>query len=312
MLVVSEDLVRKYISPDECIKVVENGFQLLAQGKITNAYTQMGFQKGEAALHLYASSVPGYGIGAKVLGAYEKNPIKGKPYIYATMIMVDPATGKLVAILDAGYLTALRTAAASTLGTRYLSRKDSKVLGILGTGLQARTHLQCHCVDRSFERVVVWAWNPDEIGPFLQEMRPLVYAPIDVLDTPDDVCIVSDVISCVTRARYPLFSASSVRPGTHLNVVGPMSYDMSEIPRELLSTSQLFVDSKSEFISGWQNDAVPNIEAELGDVIAGYRTGRVAPDSITIFKPVGMAFEDIVTARSVIDNIERKLPINPT
>lgn len=303
LLLVSDDLVRRSITAEECVEAVEDGFRLLAGGAVANTYAQLSYQEGVASIHLYAASVPGYGVGAKILGAYQRNPDLGEPYIHATVVLLDPDTGKPEAVLDGRYLTALRTAAAAALSTKYLVRQDSQVLGILGTGLQARTHLLCHLVIHPFKRVVLWGRTPEHVRAYLREMAPRVAVPIDSLPSAEAVCGEADVISCTTRARRPLFSVQAVRPGSHITVAGPMGSRGAEVPLDLLPRGHLFVDSREEFRKLWQQMDLPAVEAELGEVILGQVTRRPTTDAITIFKPVGMAFEDVVTARIIVNRV---------
>jgi ornithine cyclodeaminase/alanine dehydrogenase-like protein (mu-crystallin family) len=230
----------------------------------------------------------------------------GHPYIQAVVVMLDPTTGRPLAILDGRYLTALRTAAAIALAARHLCRPDSRVLGILGTGLQARTHLLCHLVVHPFERVVLWGRNAERVQAYLQEMEPQVKRPITPLNSTEAVCAEADVISCATRARNPLFAARAVRPGTHIGVAGPLRSEGTEIPLDLVRRGFLFVDSRKKFSQLWEAGTVPSVTAELGEVIMGKAVGRRSMDAVTIFKPVGMAFEDIVSARVVMERAERE------
>jgi ornithine cyclodeaminase/alanine dehydrogenase-like protein (mu-crystallin family) len=305
LLLVSDDLVRQSITPEECMTAVEEGFRLYARGVISSIDARLALQDGTASIYLYGAHVSGYGLGTKVLGAYQNNPGLGEPYIQATVVMLDPVTGQLEAILDGRYLTALRTAAATALASRYLCRQNSRVLGILGTGLQARTHLLCHLVVRPFARVVVWGRNPERVQAYLNEMQPLVKIPMVALPSAELVCAEADVICCTTRARTPLFSARAVRPGTHMGVAGPLRSEGSEISLDLIRSSHIFVDSREKFRKLWGPVASPPVEAELGEVIVGLYTGRPSPDAVTIFKPVGMPFEDVVSARIVLNRVRQ-------
>lgn len=305
-LLIRDPIVRQSISVEECIQAVEQGFLLQASGKVGDAYGHLSYQEGASSLHLYAASVPEFGVGAKVLGAYRENPGNGRPYIRACVVLLDPVTGEMEAFLDGAYLTALRTGAATALGAHYLARQDSRVLGIMGTGLHARTHLLCHLSVHEFQRVVIWGRNPQHIAEYLKEMQSMIDLPIFSLPSPDDVCAQADVIACTTSARSPLFQAKAVRPGTHIGVAAPVNSWQTEIPLDLLDNSLLFVDSIAKFHQNWAPGAAPIVEAELGQVIAGLAVGRSTDKDITIFKPEGMGFEDIVSARIVVDRVRQE------
>lgn len=303
VLLISDDLVQKSITATECVDAVEEGFRLQASGSVVSTYANMAYQAGAAGFHLYSAYVPGYGLGTKILGAYEENPDKGEPYIHATVVLVDPETGRPEVFLDGRYLTALRTAAAVALAARYLSRRDSATLGILGTGLQARTHLLCHLVVRPFERVIVWGRTPEHVETYVSEMASRTSVPISALPTPEAVCAEADVIACTTRARQPLFSSDVVQAGTHIGVAGPLRREGAEIPLDLLRRGHLFVDDIDKFIHLWEPGSAPPVEAELGEIILTGRGERVSNGAVTIFKPVGMAFEDVVSARIVANHV---------
>ena len=325
ILLVPDSLVRRSITAEECVRAVDAGFRLYASGKAAAERNRVSsadegsppavpvgeanarFSYGaHAQVSLYGAYVPGWGLGAKTLGAFESNPERGEPYIHALISVHDPETGKLEAILDGGYLTALRTAAAVAIGFEHLARHDSRVLGILGTGLQARTHLLCHLAVHPFEEVVVWGRTETKVREYIDEMSEQAPIAITACSSPRDLCQKADVVAGTTRARIPLFSACDVRSGTHVGVAGPLRQEGSEIPLSLLESSLLYVDSWTKFEGLWDYGYAPRIEGELGDVMLGRTPGRRSSDDITVFKPVGMAFEDVVSARVVLERVKRE------
>ncbi len=306
LLLVPDALVRRSITVEECNEAVESGFRLAARGDVGDAYGGLSYNGDTSSIKLYASHVPPAGVGAKILGLYADNPAKGKPYIRAVVTLLDPDTGELEALVDATYLTALRTGAATALAARELGRRDSRVLGILGTGLHARTHLLCHLAAHAFRRVVIWGRHPRRVEEYLTEMRSTVHVPVDSMPAADAVCAEADVIACTTSARTPLFRAEAVRAGTHIGVAAPMGSHYSEIPLELLGSSRLFVDTRKKFREHWEPGDYPAVQAELGEVLVGSAEGRIKAEDVTIFKPEGMAFEDVVSARIVVDRVRRE------
>ena len=305
LLLVSDALVRRSISVEECNEAVESGFRLVARGDVGDAYGGLSYN-GETSIKLYAAHVPRVGVGAKILGLYADNPAKGKPYIRAVVTLLDPDTGELEAVVDATYLTALRTGAATAIAARELGRRNGEVLGILGTGLHARTHLLCHLAAHAFQRVLVWGRNAGRVREYLTEMRSKVDVPLDSMHDADTVCAEADVIACTTSSEAPLFRAEAVRAGTHIGVAAPMGSHYSEIPLELLGRSHLFVDTRKKFREHWEPGDHPAVEAELGEVLVGSAKGRITAEDVTIFKPEGMAFEDVVSARIVVDRVSRE------
>ena len=305
ILIVPDRIVRQSITPEECVKAVEEGFRLHSKNLIKGNNSGFNYNDGKSVINLYSAHVPGWGLGAKVLSAFENNPQIGERFIHAVVTVHNAETGRLEVVLDGSYLTALRTAAAVAVAARHLSRSDSKVLGILGTGLQARTHLLCHMKIHSYEKVVVWGRNPNNLESYINEMDQQIDVPLIALESPETLCREADVISSTTRSRTPLFKAEDIIPGTHLGVAGPLRQEGTEIPLDLLPKARLFVDSRPKFEGLWDSGQSPEVE-ELSEVISGKICGRHDMKEITIFKPVGMAFEDVVSARIVVDRVKRE------
>lgn len=306
ILIVPERIVRQSITPEKCVKAVEEGFRLHSRNLVKGVNSRFNYNDGKSVINLYSAYVPGWGLGAKVLSAFENNPQIGERFIHSVVTVHNTETGRLEAVLDGSYLTALRTAAAVAVAARHLSRPDSKVLGILGTGLQARTHLLCHMAIHPYEKVVIWGRNPNKLKSYIDEMATQINVPLIALESPETLCQEADVISGTTRSRIPLFKAEAIRPGTHLGVAGPLRQEGTEIPLDLLPKAKLFVDSRQKFECLWDSGQSPEVEAELAEVISGQACGRLNMKEITIFKPVGMAFEDVVSARIVVDRVKRE------
>jgi ornithine cyclodeaminase len=134
-------------------------------------------------------------------------------------------------------------------------------------------------------------------------MSAQVSVPLEPLDSPEAICAEADVIACTTRSQKPLFVSKVIRPGTHIGVAGPLRKDGQEIPLDLVRDNYLFVDRADKFLSLWEPGTAPIVEAELGKVMLGEAQGRIQEDAITIFKPVGMAFEDVVSASVILRNL---------
>lgn len=304
---IDEEQVRRSISPQACLEAVEEGFRQYARGEVQDAYGALVSDAPPEGLHLYGASAPGAGLGAKVLGVFPQNPEHGRPYIRAWVLVIDSVTGELEAILDGAYLTALRTGAASALGAQCLARRNRRVLGILGSGLQARTHLLCHLASYPYERVVIWGRNSEKVSAFVEEMTPHSTAKLQVLSSPEAVLEVADVIAGTTSATEPLFPPTAVRPGTHLSSVAPFRLGQSEFPIQLLDRARLYVDSRPKFYKNWGVIPLPLVTAELGEVLEGNAQGRIRDSEITFFKPEGMGFQDLVSARVVLDSLNSQV-----
>ena len=245
-------------------------------------------------------------LGAKLVTVYESNRTRGLPTHLATIILLDPDTGELVAILDGRYVTEARTAAVSAVSVKHLARADARVLAIVGSGVQARSHIEALTRVRQFEEVRVWGRDPARRFALVEEMLPRVGARLVPVESPQDAVQGADVIALVTAAREPIVARTWIADGAHICAVGACRPDQREMETALVRDARLFVDSRSGALAEAGDIVIPmeegaitpaHIAAELGAVINGAADGRRAADEITIFKSLGMAVEDVAAAR---------------
>jgi len=260
--------------------------------------------------------MPGYlpprDLGLKVVSVFPHNPERGLPTLSALVLMLDPETGAPMAMLDGAFLTAWRTGAASGLATDLLARPDAESLALIGAGAQARTQLLAVCAVRPIRRVRIYSRTPERARAFVEAMRGEEGVPEDIAlaPTPEAAVAEADVVCTATNSPTPVFDGRSLRPGTHLNAIGSFTLQMRELDEETFRrASRVVVDSRAaalveagEIVRAIQQGILRESDLiELGEIAAGRRPGRQRPEEITLFKSVGLAVQDLVAARWVLD-----------
>jgi ornithine cyclodeaminase/alanine dehydrogenase-like protein (mu-crystallin family) len=246
-------------------------------------------------------------LGMKFV-AVHKAPRNADERIQATYILFDPATAIPRLIIPANYLTDLRTAATSALATKFLANEDARVLGIFGTGRQARAHLKVMPCVRNFKRVLICGTDLNRARAFAQAEASSTDLPIEPVDA--ETCVSeSDVICACTNTATPLFDGNRLRPGTHLNLVGAFQPHTREVDSLTIASARIVVDTydgalaeAGDLLIPLSEGAIsrPHILADLHQLVAGQQGIRQNRNSITIFKSVGCALEDLVTAELLL------------
>jgi ornithine cyclodeaminase len=249
-------------------------------------------------------------VGAKLVTVYAKNHDKGLPSHLATIVLLDHATGALVAIVDGRYVTEARTAAVSAVSVKHLARPDARVLGIIGSGVQARSHLEAIRHVRSLEEVRVWSPNRLNREAFALEMSAETSLPVRSVETASLSARGADIVVLATASRTPVVEDVDIDPGTHIAAVGACRPDQREMPTAVLARARVYVDSRAAARQEAGDLLIPQQEGafgddhilgELGGVVSGRVPGRLAKSDVTVFKSLGLAVEDVVAARLAVD-----------
>ena len=244
-------------------------------------------------------------LGAKLVTVFGDNHRRGLPSHLATILLLDPDTGALIALMDGRYITEARTAAVSAVSARHLARADASTLAILGTGVQARSHLEALAAVRPIRDVRVWSPTPASRERFVAEMSGHVPAAITAAVSAEAAVRGADIIVLVTSSPSPVVEAAWVAAGAHVISVGACRPDQREMDPALVARARLVVDSRAaalvesgDVVLGLAEGRfdVGHVAGELGDVVRGALAGRTSADEITIFKSLGMAVEDVVAA----------------
>ncbi len=301
MRLVDAEALRAALPMGSAIDALEEAFRLGDPGSgplRSNVETASG-----SLLVMPATGVMGSGV--KLVTLTPGNPARGLPLIAAAYVLFDPATQAVEAVLDGAALTALRTGAVSGLATRYLARKDASSLVIFGAGVQARSHLEAMRAVRPIERCVVVSRSATSAQAFAARAQG---SGIDVEPgVPDDVAG-ADIVCTTTTSSTPLFEGALLRPGTHVNAVGTYTPEAREVDTDTVRRALVFVETRGVAMEEAGDLLIPiaegavgpeHVVGELTDLVCGRLEREV--DDISLFKSVGMAFEDLVVARAVVD-----------
>ncbi|MEM3587968.1 MAG: ornithine cyclodeaminase family protein [Candidatus Jordarchaeaceae archaeon] len=300
----------------EVIEVVELAFEELQKGTAIvpkRATITLGKMNG------WMGVMPAYlekmgSLSTKIVTVFEKNLEKNLPTIMAAVILNSPETGEPLAIMDGRYITAMRTGAASGVATKYLSRKDSKVVGVFGAGVQARTQLMAVCVVRDIERAYVYDKLKERASKYATEMSKELNIPVEVRE-PENLVRKSDIIITATTSKTPVFDGDLVKPGTHLNLIGSFKPNAREVDDMVIKKSKIVVDQKSAALEEAGDLIIPmkagiiseeDIYAELGEIVTGIKQGRTSDSEITLFKSVGLGIQDCATAWLAYVKVKKK------
>jgi ornithine cyclodeaminase/alanine dehydrogenase len=251
----------------------------------------------------------------KLVTVYPDNPGQhGLPTILATVLLNDPRTGQLIAIMDGAYLTAMRTGAASGVATKYLARPDAKVVGIFGAGIQARTQLMAMCAVRPIVAARVYDPMTELAGAFCRDMSQALGITVQPVTEPRGAVDGCDIIVAASTSKVPVFDGQWLAPGTHINGVGSHSLDAREVDSLTIQRSKVVVDLRSAALAEAGDLVTPinageitaeHIYADLGEIVTG-KPGRTDAGEITFFKSVGLAIQDVSTATKVYELARQK------
>ena len=300
MRLYSEDQVRSAVTADDVIQAIRSAF---ARGFATLRMPVRTTLELDGALLLL---MPCYDSGLNAAGV-KLVSVSAKAGVHAIYELLDPATGISIARMEADYLTDLRTAATSAVATDLLARKDAQTLGIFGSGRQAVAHLTVLPCVRKFKRFLVCGSGRSDLKAFCAKMKKENGLDVEAVDA-QTVAKESDVICTCTTAREPLFDGNWLRPGTHLNLVGAFQPETREVDDTTVKRAHVVVDTFEGALSEAGDLLMPlkngtiersHIIADLYEIASGKKEARTNEESITLFKSVGCAVEDLVTAQLV-------------
>lgn len=286
MLVLDEQAVRRLLRIEDLIPAMAQALADLSSGKVVQPVRSV-LPVAEHQGFFFVMPAYGGALGAKLVTLYPNN--QGIPTHHAVILLFRPETGEPLATMDGTLITEMRTAAVSAVATNLLARPDATVLGILGAGVQARSHLEMLRLVRSFADVRVW--SPHHAAAFAARHGVRTAASAQEAVTGADVVVVA------TTSQTPVLFGDWLAPGTHVNAVGAPRPDWRELDDVALRRARLYVDSREAAMrESGDVIAAGQVFAEIGEVVAGARPGRRSADEITLFKSVGLAIEDVVSA----------------
>jgi ornithine cyclodeaminase/alanine dehydrogenase-like protein (mu-crystallin family) len=295
----NEHQVRQHLRVSDLIPAMEQALIDFSAGKVTQPVRSViKVDPPGGFLGLMPAFTPD-GLGLKAVTFYPSNVEHGIPTHMATIFLVDPETGTPWAIMDGTVITEMRTAAVSAVATKLLASPESKILAVLGSGVQARSHMEALRLVRQFEEIRVWSPTKQHADRFAKEIgaRSL---------SAEEAVRGADVIVTVTNSKDPVLKGSWLKHGCHVNAVGACRPDWRELDDEAMRRNVVFVDSR-DGATKESGDVIlsgAKIYAELGEALAGKVPPRA--NETTIFKSLGMAVEDIAAAMLVYRSVKEK------
>jgi len=235
----------------------------------------------------------------------DTNPKKGLPSILATVMLFSTETGKMIAVMDGAYITAMRTACASAMATNALARAEATVLGILGAGVQARAHIQALARVRKLETIKIYSPSGTSAERVKRDLETEISIPIEPAASAERAVRDADIVVTVSTAKEPILKAEWLKPGAHINAVGSHRPDLREIGGDTLARARIVVDCRDAIMAECgdvllaikEKSISPDaIHAEIGEILAGAKPGRTAQDELTLYKSVGIAIQDVAAA----------------
>ena len=315
-LILTGDDVEAALPMAECIASQERAFREHALGTarvppriVLGVPEHDGVYVAMPASLLQAAVDTGESSGAlavKVLTFYKDNPDRtGRPSISATVLLHDPRDGALLAIMEGAALTRLRTAGGSGVATRYLARADASVVGVLGSGGEAETHLLAMAEVRPVREARVYSRNPARRAAFATRMAARLGFPVVPTSDARGAVEGADIIVTVTTAGEPIVDSAWIADGAHINCIGSGSPERRELDDATVSRAKVVVDTRESALAEAGDLLIPMskglitadwIHAELGEVVTGRRPGRTSDREVTLFKSVGVALQDVAAA----------------
>jgi ornithine cyclodeaminase/alanine dehydrogenase-like protein (mu-crystallin family) len=307
MISLTEDDIRQRLKPAAVIAAIETAFRDRYSSTVMPTRTHMNLTGG-IFLVMPCYDRAGNALGMKLV-MVQDNPAHPEDRIQATYLLLDPETGRPRLMMPANHLTDLRTAATSAVATKFLAREDAKTLAVFGTGRQARAHLHVVPLVRRFERALVCGKDSGLADAFAREMSAELRLPVEAADS--RTCAAeSDVICTCTTSQTPLFDGNLLRPGTHLNLVGAFQPHTREVDSATVQRARVVVDTYDAALAEAGDLLIPmregrigrdHLVADLHELVSGKKAGRTSPADITLFKSVGCALEDLVTAELAVE-----------
>ena len=299
----------------ECIAVMEQAFGDLQRAFLSHPLRTVWVPSGVNGATVWMPayrSAPKPMFATKLLFVLNDNPSRGLDSHQGQVILSDGETGQVRALLDASAVTGIRTAAVSALATRLLAREDAATLAIVGTGVQARRHLESIPLVRQFRRVLVAGRTRDQAQRFVDDAAAKVACPLDAAESVEDAVRAADVLVTVTDSPTPIISREWLRPGTHVNAVGASRRWAWEIDPKIYADAVVFCDRREslcaeagEYLRAVADRIIAGPEqiGELGELVVGARKGRTSSDQITLFRSLGLAIEDLAAAEFIVNKL---------
>jgi alanine dehydrogenase len=315
VLILTEREIEPLLSMDEVIDAVEMAFREKGLGYVQMPAKQyLNYGKYGGDLRSMPSYLERLDISAvKVVNSHPENPAKhGLPTVMATIVLVDPKTGAPLAIMGGRWITAMRTGAAGAIAAKYLARKDSRVVGLVGAGTQAKTQLAgLLALYEELDEVRVWSRTESTRDNFVSEMQSKYQDKTRIVSVEDleDVVKEVDILVTSTASRSPIVSSRWISEGLHITCIGADAPGKEELDPQILKRSKIVLDDwdqglhSSEINVPYSQGIITeeHVWGDICEIVAGLKLGRTSDNEITVFTSTGLAIQDAVTAKLVYD-----------
>jgi ornithine cyclodeaminase len=306
-LYINKEKITSLLPMQECITILDTMFRDLAEGKVLQPLRSLMWLPDRSGL---LGMMPGYAAGPNIIGIklitiFHGNGPAGYPSHQGVVILFEANHGQPLLILDAGEITAIRTAAASAIATRLLSREDANSLAIIGTGEQAERHIEAITLVRDIQKIYCWGRNPAHATALQKKLAGRYPIPIEVTTTAETAVATADIVCTVTASTHPVVEGDWIKKGAHLNVIGSCTPNSREVDTNAILRSSLYTDRYESLFNEAGDFLLPKkegriteseVKGEIGEVLQGTKKGRTRPDEITLFKSLGIAAEDLYAA----------------
>ena len=314
ILVLNTQQIRELLPMTDCIELMAGALSALARDEVFQPLRTIVRPPGARGLlglmPAYRSGENG-AFGLKAICVFPENPAQDKDAHQGAVTLFSRETGELLALMNASEITAIRTAAVSAVATRLLAREDASELAIIGAGVQARTHLASLSCVRKIKRARIAARTFSHSQTLVEEMQPRFSFPIEAVETNEAAVRGADVIVTATSSLEPVIKREWISAGAHVNAIGTHSPKSREIDSATMAAARIFTDRRESALSeagdyllaaaeGLVNSE--SIVGEIGELLAGTKTGRTSAEEITLFKSLGLAIEDVACAEYLYRN----------
>lgn len=312
--VLSASDVRQALPMSEAIQGMKQAFAQLSAGQ-----AQMPLRSRIQNQHGTLLLMPVYleqadSLAMKLVTVFPHN--RNLPIVQAMVMVVNPHTGAIEALLEGSTLTAIRTGAGAGAATDLLARRDSHIVAIIGSGVQARTQLEAVCHVRPIEQVYVYSPNRDHVERFAHDLRGCSPIPENIIiaESANEAVQQADIVCTATTSSTPCFDGIVLKTGAHVNAVGSYMPTMQEVDSYTVSNALVVVDSCQSVLAEAGDLVIPlergeitldHLHAELGEIVAGTKQGRTHSSQLTYFKSCGVAVQDAIAATLALKNAER-------
>ena len=311
MRIIEEAEIRRILTPERCLNAMRECLADLEEGRCDMPQRLICTMPNTALLGFMPAFVGDY-YGAKVIAAYAPNAGTQYPSHIGYVILFEAEHSTVVALVEAGSITEIRTGCVSAVATDLLARKEAHTLALIGAGAQARSHLAAIRLVRPIDRVCVYDIRPEASQRFAEEAAAQYGLDVTICSGVAEAVKDADIVCTLTPSKAPYLTRDLVRPGTHINAVGTFSPSTREVASDLMAASRLYADhipacrqESGEYLIPLREGIITenHIIGSVGQLLTGKAAGRASEEEITLFDALGLAVEDVASAKAVLSGI---------